>query len=455
MLAGSRAGASAAERRRRLRPRPGRLARGLLASTAVRWCWLLLLVGCAPSLGEPVVVVPDPEAYEAEPGFRRAVLERDLWARDNRYADARFDRYGLGESGWDALPVRDPATRPLTEADRQALQAGEDLELGDAAPFAPEPWPETEADWIALGQRVFFEYPLRADSLYTALLAEDVDLAAYGFLREGEQWVGLAVFDDGGDVAAGPTCAQCHASRDEDGVITGQLANRAMDVGAIRLRVMGLDAGDLPPELESSATGDLARLGPGRADVQGDGVFNPYAIPDFGGLAGLPYLQHNANWHHTDEATLAVRCETLFITSNAERTRIPRVLTWALSLWIRSLEPPAPSAEPDGGSEAGAVVFDETCARCHAPPLYTSDRRVAADVVGTDPAATDSFIRGTGLYRIPSLRGVSRTAPYLHDGSVPDLESMLDPGRKGGGHAFGHELAADDRAALLAFLRTI
>ncbi|CAJ5350064.1 cytochrome c family protein [Burkholderia pseudomallei] len=31
-----------------------------------------------------------------------------------------------------------------------------------------------------------------------------------------------------------------------------------------------------------------------------------------------------------------------------------------------------------------------------------------------------------GLFRTPSLRGVSRTAPYMHDGSVPTLEDAID-----------------------------
>jgi cytochrome c peroxidase len=31
-----------------------------------------------------------------------------------------------------------------------------------------------------------------------------------------------------------------------------------------------------------------------------------------------------------------------------------------------------------------------------------------------------------GLFRTPSLRGVSHTAPYMHDGSVSTLEDAID-----------------------------
>jgi len=422
----------------------------------MRLLLLLLVAGCAPTLGPPVDLRPDPEAYEADPAYRRAVLVRDLWATDNRYAAQRFERYGLGGTGWDALPERAPAVRRLTPTDRAALRDSGQLALGEVLPLVPDVWPQTDAGWVALGERVFFEYPLRADVLYDALLRLDVDLADLGFIQHDDgSWVGLSVFDDDGVAAVGPTCAQCHGSVGPEGRVTGQLASRTMNVGGVRLAVMGLVPGDLPPEIESSALGDLDRLGPGRADVQGDTVFNPYAIPDFAGIADLPYLQHNANWLNTDIATMAVRCETLFITSNAERTRIPRVLSWALAAYFRSLPPPPPSQEPSALSDRGEAVFDDACAGCHEPPLFTSDRRISVEQIGTDPAATESYVRGTGLYRIPSLRGVGWTAPYLHDGSVRSLESLLDPARKRGGHTVGHELPADDRAALVAFLQTI
>ena len=421
---------------------------------------LTLLLGCDPTVDPPVLDLrDDPVAYVEDPAYGRAILERDLLSTDNLYAQKRLAMYAV-EEGWGGLPERDPVTRPLITADVQRLLDDQDprLEAAPAASLVPEALPETDADWIALGRRVFFEYPLRSDPTYTLLAGlEEGALEGVGFLRDGDQYVGLAAFQDGDRVRVGNTCAQCHATADVDG-FSGRLSNRTMDVGAARLRVMGLTPGDLPPELESTATADLDRLGPGRMDVLSDGAFNPYAIPDFGGLVDLPYLHHNANWHHRGVATLAVRCETLFITSNSERTRIPRVLAWAFARYVRSLAPPGPLLEvedEEAFGEGEAIFAESGCVDCHAPPLYTSDVQVEVDFVGTDPSAGESEQRATGLYRVPSLRGVGRAAPYLHHGAFDSLEAMFDPDREEPGHPWGLELDEGDRALLIGFLQRI
>jgi cytochrome c peroxidase len=76
-----------------------------------------------------------------------------------------------------------------------------------------------------------------------------------------------------------------------------------------------------------------------------------------------------------------------------------------------------------------------------------------------------------GLFRAPTLRNIRLTAPYMHDGSVADLDAVIDhyaaAGRTltegpdaGVGSANplksslvrGFELSPAERAALLAFL---
>ncbi len=84
-------------------------------------------------------------------------------------------------------------------------------------------------------------------------------------------------------------------------------------------------------------------------------------------------------------------------------------------------------------------------------------------------------VQATDGYRVNDLRGLAYTAPYLHNGSVPTLEDLLRPRaerpatfqREGftvdttrppnsnQGHEFGVELPADDRAALVAYLRSL
>jgi cytochrome c peroxidase len=66
------------------------------------------------------------------------------------------------------------------------------------------------------------------------------------------------------------------------------------------------------------------------------------------------------------------------------------------------------------------------------------------------------------LYRVPSLRNVALTAPYMHDGSLPDLESVIAWYNQGGITHPGLdprivplELQKQEVAALLAFLQSL
>jgi cytochrome c peroxidase len=65
-------------------------------------------------------------------------------------------------------------------------------------------------------------------------------------------------------------------------------------------------------------------------------------------------------------------------------------------------------------------------------------------------------------YKTPSLRNVALTAPYMHDGSLPNLEAVVDFYDRGGidnpeksALVVPLGLSAAERAALVAFLRTL
>jgi mono/diheme cytochrome c family protein len=164
---------------------------------------------------------------------------------------------------------------------------------------------------------------------------------------------------------------------------------------------------------------------------------------------------------------------------------------YALALYIYSLKPP-PNPHPfDALAARGRQVFErERCVSCHTPPLYTSNQLTpavgftppAADLarydvlnvsVRTDPALATKTRRGTGYYKVPSLKGVWYRGPFEHSGSVATLEDWFDPNRLRDdyvptgfkrygvkthavkGHEFGLRLPADDKRALIAFLRTL
>jgi mono/diheme cytochrome c family protein len=411
---------------------------------------LAVVAGCHVS-PSPHAYVDDPAAYRDDDAYRRNVLEADLTTYDNTYAERRLERL----EAWGDLPTFDPRTTALTSAQVEALGADQPLvfDVLAASTLTPTTFPTTDEEWEVLGRRVFFEYPLRSDSGLEQVLRSPDGPASVGFLLEDDVWVGLRVFQTPqGDVRVGPTCAQCHAGRGPDGAVTGARSNRAMNIGGIRLLTLQ-EAGT---ELDTTDVADLENLGPGRADVLGDGVFNPYAFPDFAGLGDLPFLHHNANWLQRTPSTLALRCETLFITSSGEQHRIPRVLSYALARWMQSLAPLPPQALPSDLSIAGEAVFEQAgCSGCHVPPLFTSAREVSVAEVGTEPSAGESPVRRSGNYRIPSLRGVAWTAPYLHHGAVSSLEDLFEPTRDEPGHPWGLALEPADRTALVAYLRTL
>src|SRR5690606_26934764 len=68
----------------------------------------------------------------------------------------------------------------------------------------------------------------------------------------------------------------------------------------------------------------------------------------------------------------------------------------------------------------------------------------------------------TGKFRVPSLRNVAVTAPYMHDGSVATLVDVVGHYARGGrGHAYTDpqseplSLTESDKSDLVAFLETL
>jgi len=70
-------------------------------------------------------------------------------------------------------------------------------------------------------------------------------------------------------------------------------------------------------------------------------------------------------------------------------------------------------------TERGAALFATHCAECHPAPLYTDRRK---HDVGTAGAVE----RKGNAFDTPSLRGVSDTAPYLHDGSAATVREAIE-----------------------------
>jgi cytochrome c peroxidase len=63
--------------------------------------------------------------------------------------------------------------------------------------------------------------------------------------------------------------------------------------------------------------------------------------------------------------------------------------------------------------------------------------------------------------RVPTLRNIALTAPYMHDGRFPTLEAVLDhyaqvaQQRRGDARLYSFDLSVDERADVVAFLETL
>lgn len=182
-----------------------------------------------------------------------------------------------------------------------------------------------------------------------------------------------------------------------------------------------------------------------------------------------------------------------------------------METWVRDL-PSAPYPFPvdSGLAQAGHAVFADNCAMCHAPGGAKLGQVTPIAWLGTDRNRLDAFtvetrdaflgtrgyawrythFRKTGGYVAAPLDGIWARAPYLHNGSVPNLAALLSapdqrpltfhrgvqaydpdavgfvsdrgylydtrlPGNAATGHAWGTDLSAADKRALLEYLKTL
>jgi mono/diheme cytochrome c family protein len=265
-----------------------------------------------------------------------------------------------------------------------------------------------------------------------------------------------------GKSALGITCAICHSNIEAGHTVPG-FARRAFDYGALRLAYHA----DTKVPVDQDLARRMKSWGPGRADVTEDDDEDPVAIPDLWGLRYQSHLTQAGTIAHVGPTALAIRQETQLLHSNHQKVRPPRPLAFALAMYIYSLTPPPRAETADDSAQRGRALFTTHCKGCHENEAY-GGAPIAAKKVGTDPALANGGARGTGNYRPPALVRVVSAAPYFHHGAVPTLEDVLSPVRleasyakspvgKGPvkGHEYGLDLPKDQRADLVAFLKTL
>ncbi|MES2997702.1 MAG: LamG-like jellyroll fold domain-containing protein [Verrucomicrobiota bacterium] len=106
---------------------------------------------------------------------------------------------------------------------------------------------------------------------------------------------------------------------------------------------------------------------------------------------------------------------------------------------------------------AGRQIFlAENCASCHGGSTFTDSASFARHDVGTLTSASGQRLGGTldGL-DTPTLRGLWKSAPYLHDGSAAILRDVLVTRNPSGLHANLSDRSSVELDQLVAYLQSI
>ncbi|MCB1888759.1 MAG: c-type cytochrome [Rhodocyclaceae bacterium] len=375
----------------------------------------------------------------------------------------------------------------------------------------------TPADAVALGVQVdITKLPQSVIDLMTGsdLAAKDAalaDPATTKVLLQNDAVIGVrARFDSEGNMtSAGLTCALCHvnATPTEFQLSAGTVAlpigqprfdgvpNSKIDAGAILALtpfVQGLGDG-------GATAAVLNGWGPGNFDIRAlpdnvleDGVVNPTNNPPIWNFVDLEEQDYLFGWDGlfandgSNNNALASQAEAVYdlvmhgngafgtaggtlapelsvtppqalldALAQAEADQPGNDITAGplldLQEWMRSIASPAPGAYDEALAERGFELFhgEAGCASCHQ----------SAEMTGPG-VFTDITHPGGGLaggIKVPGLRGISHTAPYLSNGSVATLDEAvdgvlqvlegLDPARP--------DFSAEDKAALVEYLKSL
>ena len=99
------------------------------------------------------------------------------------------------------------------------------------------------------------------------------------------------------------------------------------------------------------------------------------------------------------------------------------------------------------------------CGSCHSGFNFEGNWRESQGQTGK-PGFADNGI-GNQPMRVPTLRNIALTAPYMHDGRFPTLDAVLDHYARAAQSQVGDtrlrsfNLSTDERADLIAFLNTL
>ncbi len=244
----------------------------------------------------------------------------------------------------------------------------------------------------------------------------------------------------------------------------------------------------------SAAFGDRLQLSRG-IDQQTSGLrntpplFNLFWRSSFFRDGGIPRLEQVAlapmqNHRELDlpleELTMRLRANSFYKKRFAEvydQEADPYTITRALAWFQRSLVSlsspfdawQAGKAELSAEAKAGWELFQQdrlACQACHPAPAFSDDLfhhlGLASEGIDTGRAQISYNWDDFGKFRTPSLRNLSFSSPYMHDGSFQSLEEVIGYFNAGGkNHPLKHPaiqplgLTDKEQRQLIAFLRSL
>jgi hypothetical protein len=237
-------------------------------------------------------------------------------------------------------------------------------------------------------------------------------------------------------VSGGMGCAGCHPEGRDDGhvwhEIKGPYAKGTVFIAGTSM---------VPPE---SGLKDDAALGYARQTPM---------------IAGRVKAAGPYGWH-AESADLVARIKAGFGLhrwwENLSDGKTMRMRADPLAAFLREgiVPPPRRERELTPEEERGREVFNSAatqCATCHVPKSEYTDR-IAIPLRQKKPPkgyAEDP----NPAFKTPSLLYIAGTPPYFHDGSAATLEELVEKNYDRMGKT--SSLKAEDRAALVAFLKTL
>ncbi len=307
--------------------------------------------------------------------------------------------------------------------------------------------------------------PVLDDDTYWAAFRDRYGLVEAPWPNDGYP---LGLHDSGGGTAT-VNCLLCHADQVAGEVVIG-VGNSRLDIQAlwddlVALQALaeglGLPEITLPYELvdRTAAAGSVDGVGLG---MQMSLIYGPPGADiatHYGGQQAapwwaMPYKDHVYSDGTGDVANHRSMASTLlaFGTPWAELQGMDDTLLDLQAMMGSTQPPPWPWGLDPALVDEGLAVYQATCAGCHGdlcdPTIGYPDLVVPTDQIGTDPLRADAWtereaawasiswfgepgpLRDTDGYQANPLIGVWAIAPYLHNGSVPDLVSLLDPAQR-------------------------